>query len=96
MQIFLIWSMLPYFTSLKINHKHLTYTKVDFSIIMEKMENWIGRSVHGPLQPPSIVAINNFRKTKWKKMDREDRFRSWWKQQTSKQCVRKSGNNSFN
>ena len=41
--------MLRYIASSKINNKPLTDTKYDFSIIVEKMENWIGRSVHGPV-----------------------------------------------
>ena len=40
--------MLHYIASSKINNKPLTYTKYDFSIIVEKMENWIGRTVNGP------------------------------------------------
>ena len=40
--------MLRYIASSKINNKPLTDTKYDFSNIVEKLENWIGRTVHGP------------------------------------------------
>ena len=48
MRISVVWSMLRYIVSSKINNKPLTYTKYDSSIIMEKIENWIGQTVHGP------------------------------------------------
>ena len=48
MRISVVWSMLRYIASSKINNKPLTDTKYDFSNIVEKMENWIGRTVHGP------------------------------------------------
>ena len=44
--------MLRYIVSSKINNKPLTYTKYDFSITVEKMESWIGRTVHGPVMHP--------------------------------------------
>ena len=38
-RISIVWSMLRYLASSKINNKPLTDTKYDFSIIVEKMEN---------------------------------------------------------
>ena len=38
-RVFVVWSMLRYIASSKINSKPLTDTKYDFSIIVEKMEN---------------------------------------------------------
>ena len=59
MRISVVWSMLRYIASSKINKNPLTYTKHDFSIIVEKMENWIGRTVHGPpfLKPMQACSI---------------------------------------
>ena len=48
--------MLHYIASLKINNKPLKDTKYDFSIIVEKIENWIGRTVHGLLRGKSLIA----------------------------------------
>ena len=58
MRISVIWSMLRYIASSKINNKPLTDTKYDFSIIAEKMEKLIGRTVHGP--PTNAVSVNEF------------------------------------
>ena len=38
-RVSVVWSMLRYIASSKINNKPLTYSKYDFSIIVEKMEN---------------------------------------------------------
>ena len=46
MRVSVVWSALRYIASSKINSKPLTYTKYDdFSIIVEKMENLISRTV---------------------------------------------------
>ena len=39
MRISVVWSMLRYIASSKINKKPLTCTKYHFSIIVDKMEN---------------------------------------------------------
>ena len=50
--------MLRYIASSKINNKPLTDTKYDFSIIVEKIENWIGRTVHGPFEKESVNFLD--------------------------------------
>ena len=61
MCISVIWSMLRYIASSKINDKPLTDTKYDFSIIVEKMENWIGRKVHAPIAMEYLWATSSHR-----------------------------------
>ena len=51
--------MLRYIATSKIKNKPLTDTKYDFSIIVEKMENWIGRTVHGPVYPLKLAWPHN-------------------------------------
>ena len=51
-RISVVWFLLRYIASSKINNKPLTYTKYDFSIIVE---NWIGRTVHGPRRYYSLI-----------------------------------------
>ena len=57
MRISVIWSMLRYIASSKINNKPLTDTKYNFSSIVEKMEKLIGRTVHGPLTPERDLSM---------------------------------------
>ena len=49
--------MLRYIASSKIKGKPFNL-KYDFSIIVEKMENWICRTVHGPGMNISISVFN--------------------------------------
>ena len=55
MRIYVVWSTLRYIATSKINNKPLTDIKDDFSIIVEKMENGIGRTVH---RPYSLLVYN--------------------------------------
>ena len=54
-RVSVVWSMLRYIASSKINNKPKTYSNYDFSIIVKEMENWIGRTVHGPYDYSSCV-----------------------------------------
>ena len=60
MRISVVWSMSRYIASSKIKNKPLTYTKYGFSIIVEKMEKWIGRAVHGPASCAARAIVGFF------------------------------------
>ena len=68
-RIFVVWSILRYIASSKINTKLFAYTKYGFSISVEKMETWIGRTVH---EDKSNQVTSNHSLTKIK-----THFKSW-------------------